>query len=347
MLKKINVATIAILVSIILATTPAMLLAQGQIQTAPAQQIVTLAEKAAQQVQNLIDMIKADQDALAQIQTAGLTYEFNENVTLFSTGLIYLEAAQTALANSENQDAVDSTVEALNVFREVYRSVHSILQATDLQKGDLIENQGLLEAITRQLQKIDNLREILPDGTPQEILELLDNSQGLLNEARALLLDGDVTAARSAFLEAKQDISSVYLYLKEQAEESTTWRLSNYCQGVQERIRERFRYGRDQGVDFTSVLQSYGYQSESQFMEALHNRIQTAQGEQDFYIALQDCQAVSRMVQQMEQSLNQEIGRHQAQNGPGGSDSSGNGSGASGTGNDGSGSGNGSSGGGP
>ncbi len=347
MLKKSRVTAIIILASIILATTPAMLLAQGQIQTAPAQQIVTLAEKAAQQVQNLIDMINADQDALAQIQTAGLTYEFDENVTLFSTGLVYLEAAQTALANSENQDAVDSTVEALSVFREVYSSIHSILQATDLQKGDLIENQGLLEAITRQLQKIDNLREILPDGTPQEILELLDNSQGLLNEARALLLDGDVTAARSAFLEAKQDISSVYLYLKEQAEESNTWRLSNYCQGVQERIRERFRYGRDQGVDFTSVLQSYGYQSESQFMEALHNRIQTAQGEQDFYIALQDCQAVSRMVQQMEQSLNQEIGRHQAQNGPGGSDSSGNGSGASGTGNDGSGSGNGSSGGGP
>ncbi len=347
MLKKSRVTAIIILASIILATTPAMLLAQGQIQTAPAQQIVTLAEKAAQQVQNLIDMINADQDALAQIQTAGLTYEFDENVTLFSTGLVYLEAAQTALANSENQDAIDSTVEALSVFREVYSSIHSILQVTDLQKGDLIENQGLLEAITRQLQKIDNLREILPDGTPQEILELLDNSQRLLNEARALLLDGDVTAARSAFLEAKQDISSVYLYLKEQAEESNTWRLSNYCQGVQERIRERFRYGRDQGVDFTSVLQSYGYQSESQFMEALQNNIQTAQGEQNFHIALQDCQAVSRMVQQMEQSLNQEIGRHQAQNGPGGSDSSGNGSGASGTGNDGSGSGNGSSGGGP
>jgi len=163
-------------------------------------------------------------------------------------------------------------------------------------------------------------------------LELLDNSQGLLNEARALLLDGDVTAARSAFLEAKQDISSVYLYLKEQAEESTTWRLSNYCQGVQERIRERFRYGRDQGVDFTSVLQSYGYQSESQFMEALQNRAQTAQGEQNFNIALKDCEAVSQMVQQMEQLLNQEIGRHQAQNGPGGSDSSGSGLGGSGSG---------------
>jgi hypothetical protein len=77
------------------------------------------------------------------------------------------------------------------------------------------------------------------------------------------------------------------------------------------------------------VLQSYGYQTESQFMEALQNRTQTARGEQNFSNALQDCEAVSQMVQQMEQSLNLEIGRHQAQNGPGGSDSNGSGSGSS------------------
>jgi hypothetical protein len=328
MFKKSKVTSIIILTSIILATTPAMLLAQGQIQTTPSQQILTLAQRAAQQVQNLIDMINSDEDALAKIETAGLTSEFNENVTLFETGLGNLEAAQTALANSEYQEAVDSAVEALSVFREVYSSIHVILQAADLQKGDLIENQGLLEAITRDLQRIDRLREILPDGAPKEISDLLDDAQELLNEAKTSLLDGDVTTAKSAFLEAKQDISEVYQYLKEQAEESNTWRLSNYCQGVQERIRERFRYGQDQGIDFTSVLQSYGYQTESQFLEALQNRAQTAQGEQNFNIALQDCEAVSQMVQQMEQSLNQEIGRHQAQNGSGGSDSSGSGSGS-------------------
>ena len=99
------------------------------------------------------------------------------------------------------------------------------------------------------------------------------------------------------------------------------------------------------------MLQSYGYQTESQFLEALQNQAQRAQGEQNFNIALQDCEAVSQMVQQMEQSLNQEIGRHQAQNGPGGSDSSGSGSGSSGSGSGsgygGSGSGYGGSGGGP
>ncbi len=330
MLKKSKVTIIAILATIILTTTPAILVAQGQIQTAPSQQILTLAEKAAQQTQNLINMINADQHALAQIQTAGLTYEFKENATLFLTGLAYLETAKTALANSEYQDSIDSTVQALSVFREVYSSLHAILQAADLEKGDLIENQAIMEAITRDLQRIDNLEEILPDGSPQEILKLLDDTKELLNQAKTLLLDGDITAARSAFLEAKQNISEVYQYLKGQAEESNTWRLNNYCQGIQERIQERIRYGKNQGVDFTGVLQSYGYQTESQFMESLQNRIQTAQTEQNFNRALEDCESISQMVQQMEQLMNQEISNYQAQKGP--INSGGSGSGNSGIG---------------
>jgi hypothetical protein len=265
-------------------------------------------------------------------------------VSLFETGLGNLEAAQTALANSEYQNAVDSAVEALSVFREVYSSIHVILQAAEFQKGDLIENQGLLEAITREQQRIDRLRGILPVDAPQDIFDNLDATSGLLSEAKTLLLDGDVDAAKSTVLKAKENISEVYNYLKEQAVDSNTWRLNNYCEQAQERIRERFRYGQDQGIDFTSVLQSYGYQTESQFLEALQNRAQTAQGEQNFNIALQDCEAVSQMVQQMEQSLNQEIGRHQAQNGPGGSGLGGSGSGS---GKGGSGSGYGGSGGGP
>jgi hypothetical protein len=213
----------------------------------------------------------------------------------------------------------------------------------------LIENQGLLEAITREQQRIDRLREILPVDAPQDIYDTLDATTELLSEAKTFLLNGDVDAAKSTLLEAKENISEVYDYLKEQAVDSNTWRLTNYCEQAQERIRERFRYGQDQGIDFTSVLQSYGYQTESQFMEALQNRAQTAQGEQNFNIALQDCVEVSQMVQQMEQSLNQEIGRHQAQNGADGNDSSGSGSGSSSSssGKGGSGSGYGGSGGGP
>lgn len=333
MFKKSKVAAITLLISVILATVPVIFIAQGQIQAAPAENLVGLAERAAQQVQNLIDMVNTNEEALAQIESVGLTEQFEGNVTLYETeGLTNLTAAQEALANSEYDTAVDSAFEALRVFREVYSSIHVILEAADLQKGHLIENQGLLEAITRELQRIDRLREILPADTPQEILDLLDDAEASLTEAKTLLLDGDETAAKSAFLEAKESISQVYQYLKEQAEKSNTWRLFNYCEGAQERIRERFRYGRDQGVDFTGVLQSFGYQSETQFMEALQNMIQTVQGKTgDFKNALQDLEAIGQMVQEMDQALTQEINRHQNRYGAGSS------SGGSGSGNVGSG----------
>jgi hypothetical protein len=331
MFKNNKVAAIAILASLLLATAPAMFLAQGQIQTAPAQQVVALAEKASQQVQNLINWINSDDDALAQIETVGLTDEFNENVTLFATGFENLEAAETALENSENENAVASALEALRIFREVYISIHVIMNTAGLQQSDLIESQGLLEAITRELQRVDRLREILPTDVPENIRQSLDTAETLLGEARTQLLAGDITDARTTFLDAENSISEVYQYLKEEAETLNTWRLNNYCAGLQERISERFRYGQQQGIDFTSVLESYGYQNESQFMEALQNRTQTALNEQNFEDAIQDSELAGQMVQQMEQALNQEINRHQGMNGPG-SGGSGSGSGYGGNG---------------
>jgi len=318
MFRKSKVAAFAILASVILATSPVVILAQGQIQVASAENFVKIVERAASKVQSLIDLIYANETALKTIEDVGLLDELEGKVTLYEDeGLVKLAAAQQALADSEYDDAVDSAVEALGVFRAVYSSIHVILEAADLQKGHLIENQGLLEAITRELQRIDRLREILPDETPQEILDLLADAEESLNEARELLFDGYANEAKSAFLDAKVSLSEVYQYLKAQAEESNAWRLRGFCEGLQERIRERFRYGRDQGIDFTGVLQSYGYQSENQFMEALHNRIQAAEVEQDFNIAMQYCEGISQMVQQMEQALNQEINRHQGQIGSG------------------------------
>ena len=330
MIKR-RIAALIMLTSIALTMAPAMFYAQGQIQTTQAQQLVDLADRAAQQVQNLIDMIKANDTALAQIDAVGLTDVFEGNVTLYETeGLNNLTAAQDALAASDYEAAVDYAFNALKVFREVYSSIHVILESADLQKGHLIENQGLLEAITRELQRIDRLGEILPAETPQEIFALLEDAKGSLNEARTLLLEGDATAARSTFLEAKHSISEIYQYLKVEAEESDTWRLRDYCEGLQQRIQERFRYGQEQGIDVTGVLQSQGYQSETQYMTALETSIQTAESAQSFGEAMQNCQIVSQMVQQMEQVLNQEINQHQGQYGSGGSgsDSGGSGSGS-------------------
>jgi len=324
MLKKSRIAAIMMLTYVMLASTPLMFLVYGQIQTAPAEQLVALVERAAQQVQNLIDIIKANDTALEEIEKAGLTANFEGNVSLYENGgLENLTLAKDALAGRDYEAAVGYALDALEVFREVYSSIHVILEAAGLQKGHLIENQGLLEAITREFQRVEHLKEILPDDVLQEVLDTLENAEKLLIEAKTALLEGDVNAAKSMFFEAKLGIREVYNYLKTDAEESNVWRLRSYCEGLQMRIQERFRYCHQNGIDFTGILQSFGYQSEAQYMETLQNKIQTALSEQNFGEAIQICQEISQMVQQMEQALNQEINRYQGGYGSGGGSGSG------------------------
>jgi hypothetical protein len=178
--------------------------------------------------------------------------------------------------------------------------------------------------MTRQLQRIDRLREILPEDVPGEIVQLLDDAEALLDvdAARALLLEGKTTEVKDTLQEAKELISQVYDYLKEQAEGLNAWRIDGYCERVRERIRERFRYGNQSGIDFTDVLEALGYKSENQFMETLENMIQTAKGKKgDFKNALQDLDEIGQMVQEMDQALTQKMSQHQNGSGSGGNGS--------------------------
>jgi tetratricopeptide (TPR) repeat protein len=322
MMQKKQLIALALLVSVVLAVAPAsaILYGQAQIQATPAEELVDLAEKAEQQVQNLIDLVYSNETALQKIEDVGLLDELEGNVTFFDEGGVNLAAAYEALDAADYDGAVDYATEALGVFREVFSSIHVILEAAGLQKGQLVDNQGLLEAMQRQLQRIDRLREILPEDAPEEIKQLLDNAEALLDvdAARALLLEGRSSDVLSSLQEAKLLISQVYDYLKTQAEESNVWRINSYCERVRERIRERFRQGSQMGIDFTDVLESMGYQSEDQFMETLQNMTQTAQGETgDFKKALQDLDAIGQMVQQMDQALTQKMNQHQGGSGYG------------------------------
>jgi tetratricopeptide (TPR) repeat protein len=326
MMKKRQLAALVMLVSIVIATAPAsaILYGQAQIQATPTEEMVEVADRAEQQVKNLIDLVYANETALQIIEDVGLLDELEGNVTLYDTGVANLTAAHDALDMADYEGAVDYATEALSVFREVFSSIHVILEAAGLQKGHLVDNQGLLEAMTRQLQRIDRLRELLPEDAPEDITQLLDDAEALLDidAARTLLLEGKSTEVMSSLQEAKQLISQVYDYLKTQAEASNAWRIDAYCERVQERIRERFQQGNQTGVDFTGVLESLGYQSENQFMETLQNMIQTAKGKTgDFKNALQDLDAIGQMVQQMDQALTQQMQQHQGGSGQAGGDS--------------------------
>lgn len=330
-MNKRQLVVLAMLASVIMAASlaSAIFYGQGQIQATPAEEIVKLADRAEQQVKNLVDLVYANDTSLQKIEDAGLIDELEGNVTLYDEGVGNLRIAHEALETADYEGAIDYAIEALSIFREVFSSIHMILEDAGLQKGQLVDNQGLLEAMTRQLQRIDRLREILPEDAPDEIKQLLDDAEALLDidAARTLLLEGNAAEVISNLQEAKELISQVYDYLKAQAEESNAWRIYGYCERVRERIRERFRQGNQTGIDFTAVLESLGYQSENQFVETLENMIQTAQGKAwDFQNALQDLEVIGQMVQEMDQALTHEMNRYQ--NGSGsGSGGSGSGSG--------------------
>ncbi|MCW4025456.1 MAG: hypothetical protein NWF01_10555 [Candidatus Bathyarchaeota archaeon] len=317
--EKRKIITGTALILVILAATPMMFLAQAQVQTSPATQLVSIAEKASYQVKNLIDTIKSNDTALDQIDAYNLTSSFEENIALYEIdGLGNLTAAQNALAANDFDGAVDYAFAAFRVFRQTFSEIHNILDTADLQKGDLVENSGLLEAIARELQRADQLSDILPNETPQEILTQLEDAKNLLNDARSLLLQGNTTQAKAAYHDAKQIILQIHQYLKTNAEESNSWRVANFTEKLQRKIQEKFQYSEENGINFTRALNAHGFQSKNQFMNALQNRIEALTHNPNFAEVLQNCQDLSQLVQQMEQSLNQEITQHQGQNNAGG-----------------------------
>jgi hypothetical protein len=326
MMKKGQVASLMIVVSVLISAVPisSMLYGQGQIQSNPVESLVELANGAEQEVENLIDLVFSNETVLQKIEDANLFNQLEGNVSLYGEGVQFLNMAYDSLEVSDYQKAVDYSTEALRIFRDVFMSIPVILETAGLQNGHSIDDQGLLEAISRELQRINQLRAIIQEDVPEGIKQMLNKAEGLLNIDTSidLLAEGREAEVKSNLDEANQLLSQVYLYLKEQAEQSNNWRIFNYCQIVEERIRARFRAGNESGTDFTAVLESLGYQSESQFMETLQNMIQIAQGKTgDIAGALQDLEAISQMVQEMDQALAQEMQRHQGGAGPAGSNS--------------------------
>ena len=318
----------ALLVSVAMITAPvSAIFGQGQVQATSAEKLVELADRAEQKVNNLIDLVYANETILDAIEVVGLLDELADNVTLYDEGVDNLTIAQETLALEDYDGAVYYATEAFSIFREVFSSIYVILEDAGLHTGQIIDNQGLLEAITRQLQTIDRLRQLLPEDTPDEIVQLLDDAEALLDieEAKALLLEGKATEVRDTLQEAKELISQVYVYLKEHAEGLNGWRIDGYCERVRERIRERFRNGNQLGIDFTDVLEAFGYQSENQFMETLEEMIQTAEGKKgEFRNALQDLDDIGQMVQEMDQALAQKMNQYQNGYGSGNGNTGGN-----------------------
>ena len=205
MMRKRQLVLLAILGSVLILAAPvSAIFGQGQVQATSTEQLVEVADKAEQQVKNLIDLVYANDSALDAMEDVGLFDELEGNVTLYDEGVGNLVAAHDALNLEDYENAVDYATNALSIFREVFSSIHVILEDAGLQKCELVDCQGLLDAMTRQLERIDRLRELLPEDAPEEIVQLLDDAEALLDvdATKALLLEGKTTEVRDTLQEA-------------------------------------------------------------------------------------------------------------------------------------------------
>ena len=101
-MEKSKVIAFAIIVLLVSTTLPAMIFVSGQTNQTIEEKMVTLAEEAKDQVQNLITFAYSENTTLEKIENASLTHEFESNITLYQTeGLNSLAGAQEALANSD------------------------------------------------------------------------------------------------------------------------------------------------------------------------------------------------------------------------------------------------------
>lgn len=157
-MKKGQIVVLVMLASVIMAAAPAIFYGQAQIQVTSAEELVDLANSAEQQVINLVDLVYTNETALQKIEEVGLLEELESNVMLYNEGLGNLTAAYNTLEIPDDEAAVNYATEALRIFREVFMSIHIVLEDAGLDKGTLVDNQGLLEATTRHLQRIDRLR---------------------------------------------------------------------------------------------------------------------------------------------------------------------------------------------
>ena len=315
LVKKLR-SGFVLLLAVMIVATPTMFLAQGQVQPTHQQDLLDMAERAQQKVESLFEWVEAQQIEDIELQDDMVIYE-----ALFSDGETFLNDARVAFEAEDFESAVENAIEALRVFREVLRSIYTSLEEAGIDAKEVVDYQGFLEAIVRARARIAYLRVLFEDNFEAEAL--LDEAEEFLVAAEEVYED-DLSKATYNLREANQLISQVHTILKEEAGLYNEWRLFDYCDQVRERTRERFRGGREQGINMDSLLESLGYQNENQFMEALESLIQKAKSNsENFRESLEDLDAIGNMFRQMDGSLTEQINQYRHGSGGNGAGSSG------------------------
>jgi len=197
-----------------------------------AEKFIELAERAGEKVGNFIDIIYANETAIDTITDEGLIDELEGNKTLYEEwGLGNLTEARDALEAEDYAGAITNATEALTIFRDVFKALNDILEEAGVPRGQLIDAQGLIEAMKRALERIERLREI----APSEVLAILDAAEEYLDIATAIawLREGRVNETAWNMTRANKLISLAHSLLKGKAAELKDKRLEGYLRLIE------------------------------------------------------------------------------------------------------------------
>lgn len=272
------------------------------------EKFVDLADKAGCKVNNILELIYVNQTALETIEAEGFKELLKGNVTLYDEGVKKVTNAYTSLEIGDYEDAVANATEALQIFREVFKSLNVIMEQTGIQRGQLVDDQGLIVAMQRGLERIERLQEILPEEET-EAQELLDNAAIYLNVevARTWLREGRVKETAYNLTQATRLIAQAHKLLKNIAKEMNAARFRNYLKGVTkatDKITIRLENARRKGLNTTKILQELGYENATQFRQHLQNMIlETREKRYKIKDTIQELNQIHKNLQKMERNL--------------------------------------------
>lgn len=197
------------------------------IQAKRVEKYVEIAEKAGEKAENLLNLIQSNPNISSELDLT----EVEENL---ANGQEALTNAKDALRQGDLEDAFANAMEAFQIFRNIFKTLHSMLRKAGYDVGDILNAPGLIVAMNRALQRIERLREIMPEDS-DNIIELLDDAENLLNIelAKELLQQGKVNETAHRLAEANKRIAQIHRLLKNKAKELNSKRITGFIHKIE------------------------------------------------------------------------------------------------------------------
>lgn len=225
--------------------------------------IINVAEKAKIRVESLINTVESNNTLINLISSVGLSDDFDGNKTLFKTGVSLLNDAKNAYNSGNYALALNYTMQALELFRVVFRNIHIIVCKAGgcLEREDVLKAEGLIVAMNRSRERIQNMYEI--EGLPEDVKKILSKAEEYLDItiARKLLAEGNVSGVAHRLAEAEKLISQAFSMIKSKAEEKSSERIEKFIAKFNETFEKMVGKAESLGVDATKVLNMFGLKS--------------------------------------------------------------------------------------